>query len=103
MRCEEFEAALQQQADGCLNDHDEAALRKHAHGCPACQELEDGFRLVVQGFAATRLPVPPPALSQRIIQAATAVGPVEKQRALWWRGPAPRLAAAAAVLITVGW
>ncbi|MBI3469653.1 MAG: zf-HC2 domain-containing protein [Planctomycetes bacterium] len=103
MRCEEFEAALQQQADGCLSDHDEVSLRQHAHGCPACQELEDGFRLVIQAFAATRLPVPPPDLTQQIIQAATAVRPGEKQRGSWLRGPAPRLAAAAAVLLVIGW
>ena len=83
MKCEEFETALQQQADGRHSEHDEASLRKHAQGCLACQELEDGVRLVVQAFAATRLPVPPNDLTQRTILAATRERQVAKPPRLW--------------------
>ena len=105
MNCAEFEAALQQQTDGRLSEHDEASLRKHAQVCHACQELEDGFRLVVQAFAATRLPVPAKDLTQRIMLAAAREAVLAKQPGYWWRGPAPRLVAAAAatVLLAIGW
>ena len=102
MNCAEFEATLQQQADGQIGEHAEAAARQHAQSCPACQELEDGFRLVVQGFAASRLPAPSKNLTDRVLVAA------RERRVLrptthMWRGIAPRLAVAATVLLAVGW
>ena len=98
MDCEEFEQALQQQADGCPPPCDEASLRQHAQACPACRELEEGFRFIAQGFAASRIPSPSGALTKRIVAAAVSdpqTPPRFRARIVW-------LAAAASLLAAVG-
>ena len=98
MKCEEFEQALQQQADGCPAPFDESAIRSHAQNCAACRELEDGFRLLAHAFATSRPVDPSAGLSDRILMA------VAHRRAprLLARRPTFWLAAAAILLAVVG-
>jgi hypothetical protein len=99
MRCDEFETVLQQLADDRRSAHDESALRQHAQSCSACRELENGFRLLAQAFAVSRVPEPSIELANRIVEAAQPTSPVRP----WWRHHVPWLAAAAAVLLALGW
>lgn len=98
MRCDEFEAALQQLADGRPSQYDEAALNEHARKCAACRELEEGFRMLAQAFAASRMPSHSPDLADRIVAAAAA----PKRFRAAWPVRLPWLAAAATILIAVG-
>jgi hypothetical protein len=99
MKCEEFESTLQRQADGCYAPRDEASLRQHARDCPACRELEEGFRFIAQGFAASSVPAPPFDMTDRIVAAAVRdrlTGP-RSRRAIAWLAVAASLLAAIAL------
>jgi hypothetical protein len=98
MRCDEFEQSLQEQADGSHAVCDEATLREHARNCPACHELDDGFRFIIQGFAASRIPAPSDDLTDRIVAAAEKVRSptIRLRRSIGW------LAAAASLLAALG-
>lgn len=98
MQCEEFEQALQQQADRCPAPCDDASLRKHARDCPACRELEEGFRFIAQGFAVSRVPAPSDDLTQRIVAAALS----DRLTPPRFRAQIVYLAAAASLLGAVG-
>lgn len=96
MTCDEFEQALQRQADGVAAGN-EALVREHARNCAGCRELEDGFRLVLQGFTVGRIPVPSDNLTDRIMAAIDVRSPtVRLRRAIGW------LAAAATLLAAIG-
>ncbi len=99
MNCEEFERNLQQQVDGGSSAANETDVRQHVQNCPACRDLEEGFRLLTQAFTATRPPQPPQGFSERVLDA------FEKDRAVHprWRLPALGLAAAASLLLALGW
>lgn len=98
MKCEQFEQALQYQADGCPAPFDDASLRQHARDCPACRELEEGFRFIAQGFATSRVPAPSDDLTDRIIAAAFQ----DRLTTPRLRRPLLGLAAAASLLAALG-
>lgn len=103
MRCDEFELVLQQHADRETPAIDELALRDHARQCAACRELEDGFRLLHQAFAVSRMAAPPAGIVDQVVAAHRNVRPsplplskAAPRRTVAW------IAAAAALILAAG-
>ncbi|GEM_PF-4864337 len=99
MNCAQFERELQRLADGDSVCHDVVALQSHANECAACRELEDGFRLIAQGFLASREPEPSPGLADRVI-ASLETTPASPRRWAGWLVP---LATAASLVLSATW
>ncbi len=99
MNCTQFERELQRMADGDPLDHDEVAMQLHASRCAACRDLEDGFRLIAQGFVATRETDSSRELTDRVM-AALATTPASRRR---WAGWSVPLATAAGLVLSLTW
>jgi hypothetical protein len=99
MNCAQFERELQRLADGEPLDHDEVVMQLHASECGACRDLEEGFRLIAQGFVASRETEPSPELTDRIM-ATLSAAPAPRRRAAGWLVP---LATAAGLALSLTW
>jgi hypothetical protein len=99
MQCAEFELALQRQLDGESVAIEHERLREHALSCDSCRELQEGTRLLMQGFASVSIPPVSPGLADRICEASSRIAPrsriYPRVRAVMWL-------AAAIVLGAVG-
>ncbi len=85
-----------------LDADERAAFEAHLPGCERCQQELESFWETAEALAvATAGPAPPPALRERILEAARAerqtVVPLESRRSRW----TPVLGVAAAVAATV--
>jgi hypothetical protein len=103
MKCDEFEAHLDEILDERRRPEWDALLREHSACCPRCRDLASAYGVLFEGFRSLKLPEPPANLSARVLDGYLARPrlAVPAKAALPAAAAAAVLSTAAAVLVAV--
>jgi hypothetical protein len=103
MKCTDFEDRLNELLDDRRAPQDDAALQAHAETCSECREMLLAQESLFRGVALLQRRTPAPELGKRVLRElnapAPALAPLPSPSRRSWL---PMLAAAAAVLLAVG-
>lgn len=68
MKCDEFEAQLDEILDEHRRPEWDAQLREHSACCPRCRDLASAYGVLFEGFRSLKMPVCPVDMSTRVVE-----------------------------------
>lgn len=103
MKCDEFEAQLDEILDERRRPEWDAQLREHSACCVRCRDLASAYGVLFEGFRSLKLPEAPADMSARVMDAylARPRSALPAKAALPAAAAAALLSTAAAVLVAV--
>jgi hypothetical protein len=102
MKCDEFEAHLDEILDERRRPEWDAQLREHSACCPRCRDLASAFGVLFEGFRSLKTPDAPADMPARVLEAHLARPRLAFAKAsLPAAATAALLSTAAAVLVAV--
>lgn len=69
MKCDEFEAQLDEILDERRRPEWDAQLREHSGCCPRCRDLASAYGVLFEGFRSLKMPEVPADMSARVLEA----------------------------------